>query len=128
MNHTAERWTAVPGYEGYYEVSDQGRVRSYRTRPRSSQKVTTQPRLLKLVNGTYLSVVLCGDEGRRTWTVHRLVALAFLGPCPDGMETRHLNGDAHDCRLSNLTYGTHLENVRDTERHGTAWYLKRKVA
>lgn len=50
--------------------------------------------------------------------VHHLVAEAFLGPRPPGLEVRHLNGDMLDNRLANLTYGTSAENKVDTVRHG----------
>jgi hypothetical protein len=117
----AEIWRPVPGYEDYYEVSDLGRVRSWRMPPRSRVKIAQAPRVLKRNPGRYFTVVLCGDEGRRTWAVHQLVALAFFGPRPVGQEVRHLNGDATDCRVVNLVYGTHQENVRDAFQHGVMW-------
>ena len=51
--------------------------------------------------------------------VHRIVMAAFVGPRPPGKEVRHLNGDGSDNRISNLRYGTHAENMRDMEAHGT---------
>jgi hypothetical protein len=50
--------------------------------------------------------------------VHVLVAAAFLGPCPDGQEVRHLDGDKLNNCLDNLIYGTRSENNLDTVRHG----------
>ena len=49
---------------------------------------------------------------------HRLIAEAFHGPCPEGMQCRHLNGDAWDNRPGNLRWGTSSENSYDTVRHG----------
>jgi DNA-binding transcriptional regulator YiaG len=49
--------------------------------------------------------------------VHRLVMLAFVGPCPAGHEVRHINGDPSDNRLVNLRYGTRSENQKDRARH-----------
>ena len=54
----------------------------------------------------------------RTHFAHRLVARAFLGPCPDGMEVLHRDGDGSNARLSNLRYGTHADNGADMVRHG----------
>jgi hypothetical protein len=51
---------------------------------------------------------------------HRLVCEAFHGPCPDGQETRHRDGDRLNNSATNLEWGTRSENMRDKERHGTA--------
>jgi hypothetical protein len=59
-------------------------------------------------------------EGRgRTLAVHVIVLTAFAGPKGTGQECRHLNGDPKDPRLSNLCWGTPLENTEDRQRHGT---------
>jgi hypothetical protein len=55
---------------------------------------------------------------RRSRQVHRLVLEAFVGPCPPGLECRHLNGRPDDNRLENLAWGTRLENVADSLEHG----------
>ena len=52
--------------------------------------------------------------------VHRLVAWAFLGPRPEGMQIRHLDGDKMNNRVDNLAYGTATENNRDKIDHGTS--------
>jgi len=52
--------------------------------------------------------------------IHRLLLEAFVGPCPNGCEALHINGDRIDNRLENLRWGTRLENVADMVRHGTA--------
>ena len=112
---------AVPGYDDY-EVSDHGNVRSYRGNRGRRDAV---PHLLRRVPGRYPTVALCRDGHRpRTWAVHQLVARAFLGAPPARHEVRHLNGNAEDCRLVNLVYGTSAENSADTVRHGTAWFLR----
>lgn len=59
------------------------------------------------------------DDGtRRTRYLHHLILEAFVGPCPPGMERRHLDGDPADNRPDNLAWGARLENVRDQQRHG----------
>lgn len=112
----AERWLAVPGYEGRYEISDHGRVRSllaWRGRP--------GPRIINPTCDThgYPTVSLYRDGERTTIGVHRLVLEAFVGPRPDELLTRHLDGDPSNNRLDNLTYGTSTENHVDQVRHGT---------
>lgn len=121
---TPERWLPVPGYEGYYEVSDYGRVRSLEREVYSRQWGN-----YRRVPGRYLSlgdkgrgyraVNMCREGKQRSAMVHRLVTSAFVGPCPAGMEVCHKNGDPSDNRLANLRYGTSSENKRDSVRHGT---------
>jgi hypothetical protein len=61
--------------------------------------------------------VTIGLNNRRY--VHRLVLEAFVGPCPEGMECRHKDGDPGNNRLDNLCWGTPRENYEDAVRHGT---------
>ena len=105
-------WRQVPGYPAY-EVSSDGRVRRggrvlRATRSRYGHSKVT------LYNGTPH-----GKSGRgRRMRVHRLVALAFIGPPPfDGAIVRHRNGHAHDDRAVNLAWGTHEENTQDRVHH-----------
>ena len=51
--------------------------------------------------------------------IHRLVLESFVGPCPEGMECRHLNGNPADNKLGNLKWGTQIENMADRTKHGT---------
>lgn len=107
-----ERWTQVPGWEDLYLVSDRGRVFSVR-----------KFRVLKTPpdgNG-YPQVNLCRPGENRHTTVHEIEMEAFAGPCPDGQETRHLNGIKTDLRWpENLAYGTKPENQADRIEHGTS--------
>lgn len=116
-------WLPVPGWEGNYEVSDEGDVRSLDrvvTLP-NGQKRSYKGKLLKpTVNRLgYPMVVLSRPGEQRTMKVHRLVLTAFVGPCPDGMEACHNNGDRGDARLENLRWDTHSNNQYDRRRHGT---------
>lgn len=113
-----EEWRAVTGYEGFYEVSDLGRVRSLDRAVRSRGGFRlTRGCLLKPQKHSrgYAQVGL----GRRTALVHRLVLDAFRGPCPDGMEGCHNNGVRTDNRLDNLRYDTPVSNAQDRRVHGT---------
>ena len=109
MNKQNEIWLPVPGFPGY-DVSNQGRVRSYRQ--------STSPRLL--VNSLGKRGYYLANLYGRNMSVHRLVLLAFVGRCPDGMETRHLNGICTDNRLENLKWGTRKENCADKVLHKTS--------
>ncbi|AGS82245.1 HNH endonuclease [Mycobacterium phage Bobi] len=120
-----EIWLPVPGYEGHYEVSDLGRVRSL-TRPVSNgrgglRRVTGRVFARKLNRYGYPCVCLRKNGLRKDFTVHCLVLAAFVGPRPKGMVARHLNADRSDARLSNLCYGTHSENNYDRVRDGHDW-------
>ncbi|SHJ57885.1 NUMOD4 motif-containing protein [Nocardiopsis flavescens] len=108
-----EVWKPVVGFPGY-EVSDRGRVRSFKRDPEGE--------LLKLHPGGrgYLQLVLRRDGRSHSRLVHRVVLEAFAGPCPPGQETRHLNGDRFDNRRANLAWGTPAENRADAIRHGTS--------
>jgi hypothetical protein len=117
-----EVWKNVPGYEGYYQVSDQGRVKSLpRIVPmRDGRKYTVSEKYLKQkMTGRYLTVVLCKSGVEETRLVHQLVLLGHVGPCPDGMECRHYDGKCTNNCLTNLRWGTRKENAADRERHGT---------
>lgn len=106
-----ERWLPVVGYEELYEVSDGSRVRSVRDR---SRMMTITYR-----DHGYADVGLNRHGKQVNRKVHRLMLEAFVGPCPPGMVTRHLNGNPRDNRLENLCWGTYSENTYDTIRHGT---------
>lgn len=120
-----ENWMPIPGYEGDYEVSDLGRVRSLprRVMRRNGASCHVAGRVMstKATNRKgYVVVNLRRPGTAKTHLVHRLVLAAFVGPSPEGMETRHLNGDPCDNRLPNLAYGTPVENATDKTRHGTS--------
>lgn len=113
-----EEWRAVVGYEGQYEVSNLGRVRSLdrtaKIRGGSFRAVKGQE--LKPLNHScgYLAVSL-GHRNQKL--IHVLVAEAFLGPRPGGSDVRHLDGDPRNNWVSNLSYGTRSENMRDVARY-----------
>ena len=116
-----EQWKPVPGYEGIYEVSSEGRVRSLPRRGVRGGLMTTRPGK----RGGYLVVALTRDGRTSTKAVHVLVAAAFLGPRPPGMQVRHREGNPLDARLVNLAYGTPAENAADKVAHGTNHQLNK---
>lgn len=116
-----ETWKAIPGYEGKYEVSDQGRVRSLRYVNATVDKPRETPLILKGARHShgYPMVGLYKDAKQRQDVVHRLVLEAFVGPCPEGHECAHLDGDPSNPALENLAWVTRQENMDHMLQHGT---------
>lgn len=117
---TPETWKTIPGFSADYEVSDLGRVRSYRAH--GGKRRLSEPHLLstRLSPNGYLRVGLQVASGKQeVVTVHSLVAAAFLGPRPEGQQVAHGDGDRANARLSNLRYATPVENANDKHVHGT---------
>ena len=119
----AEQWRAIPGYEGRYEVSDQGRVRSVdRVVVASNGAVRRLPgRMLKAYKQRYwlVSLAATADHPPRHPRVHVLVLSAFVGPRPEGQMGRHLDDDVDNNALPNLAWGTNSDNMLDAVRNGT---------
>ena len=101
-----------------YEVSDHGRVRSFLQSGGGRTKIPLVKKATVTHKG-YLQVTLCGRGSCRSVAVHLLVLTAFVGRCPYGKQTRHLNGNHEDARLKNLGWGTAKENSADRIAHGT---------
>lgn len=111
----SERWLPMPDYEGLYEVSDLGRVRSLHARFAS-------PRPVKVLIGTdgYLVVMLSKDGKRTPKRLHRLVCRAFHGESgPLKVEAAHLDGNRQNPRADNLKWATKVENHFHKRLHGT---------
>lgn len=119
---TAEQWRPVVGWEGAYEVSDLGRVRSLDryVRNKHGYRITRGCMLKPQPNSRgYLFVWLGGHRTGSPRTIHRLVLEAFVGLRPTGMVCRHGPGGALDNRLVNLCWGTREENKADELRDQT---------
>ena len=120
-----EIWREVPNYAGWYECSDLGRVRSWRTPGNNGlgeQPRALYPKVMKQgrTRGDYLFITL-SDSGR-LWNVrmNRLVLLTFEGePSDSDMHACHRDGDRQNNALDNLYWGTVEENEADKVRHGT---------
>jgi hypothetical protein len=116
-----ENWLDVVGYEGIYQVSDLGNVRSvarYTTNRITGVRYwrKAKPRKTELGRNGYVRVIFRREGTTKNKSVHRLVAEAFIGT--DDRDVCHNNGQRHDNRLTNLRYGTHLENMADRTKHG----------
>lgn len=121
-----EIWRDIPGYEGRYQASNLGRIRSLdqivRCGAGGKGIRLIQGRVLRPAgqqSDPHLRVTL----GKRApgALVHVLVAQTFLGPRPDGCDVRHLDGDPLNNRADNLAYGTRTENILDVYRTGRPW-------
>lgn len=121
-----ERWLPIVTYEGYYEVSDLGGVRSV------DRTVRRIDGVVQTIKGALLSP-MTDNDGRRVISlyknnkrtarkVHQLVLEAFVGPRPDGMEGCHNNGNPSDNRVENLRWDTPSNNSLDKQLHGTDYY------
>ena len=118
-----EQWKPVNGYEGIYEVSSHGRVRSLdRTVTYSGGRVRRykgKVRRTPLNQNGYPRVNLSRQGKDQTRYVHSLVAETFIGSRPEGMEVCHNDGDSTNNHLDNLRYDTSSDNELDKVRHGT---------
>jgi len=126
-----ERWLPVPDFPGY-EVSDLGRLRSFWRRDGKKGKgggagakavLTDSPQSIHkpgLNHNGYLQVSLRKNGKPYSRRIHRLVLLTFRGPCPPGMESRHLDGIQTRNYLTNLVWGTKKENGADKISHGNS--------
>lgn len=102
--HSNETWRPVLGYEGLYSVSDFGAVRREKPRQRPVALVTNRD--------GYKIVTLWRDGRGRCFQVHRIVAAAFIGPCPRRHQVNHIDGVKTHNGLANLEYVTARQNNR----------------
>lgn len=115
---TDEIWKAVVGYEGRYEVSNMGHARSipHRVRLVVRGKETTRLSLGRVLkpgrSSRYGHVTVAIGKGNSR-PVHQLVAEAFIGPRPVGMDVAHTDGDGGNNDVKNLRYATRSENNGD---------------
>lgn len=124
-----EIWKHIPGYEGEYQASTMGRIKSLKRKVRGRNPYTgdeilrTVPeRILRpgrYCKSGHLSVALRRNTAGQP--VHQLVMKTFVGPAPAGMEVLHKNGNPQDNRLENLHYGTRTQNILDVYHQGGRW-------
>jgi hypothetical protein len=108
VNNEKEIWKAVPGFEGIYEASNMGRIKSLNYRNTGKEQV------LKPMHRNcdkYLRICLC-RKGKRTYEyLHRLIALVFI-PNPHSLpEVNHIDTNPRNCKVSNLEWCTHEQNT-----------------
>jgi hypothetical protein len=101
---TKIEWAAIDEYPGYSICTDGSVIGP------SGKKLKP---IISKCGHQYIFI-----KRKKKW-VHRLVLQAFVSECPEGMETRHLDGNPENNNLENLKWGTRLENANDRRKHGT---------
>lgn len=122
MTLTQEHWVPIPNYEGYYEISNLGNIRSInRSIPTKSGYLKPEKERIitrRISNKGYLTVTLSKKGQSNTHHVHRLLALAFI-PNPDHKPIiNHKNGNKLDNSIENLEWATYSENALHAYRNG----------
>jgi len=117
-------WKDIPGYEGHYQASHDGRIKSVaRIVPHARHgSMILKERILRTPPDDrygYFRVCLSKNGVQSNRLVHQLVAATWIGPVPDGQEVCHGSNGVVDNSVSNLSYGTRLKNQRDRYRDGT---------
>ena len=121
----AEIWKAHPDFDGQYLVSTHGRVKTLartvikRTRSGGFASQKYRERLMSVTLYKGYGTVRMGGRAGKPRSIHRLVLETFVGPCPEGMEGCHNDGDSTNNWLSNLRWDTHFNNNQDRVKHGT---------
>lgn len=121
-----EVWKPIPGYEGFYEASDKGRVRSVeriivlKDKLGKDRPCVHKSRILKPCERTYIrsnikprkQVVLCVHPNKKSYDVHRIIASTFV-PNPNNYDTvNHIDGDQFNNTPSNLEWISKADNNR----------------
>ena len=107
-----ERWLPVSGYEGLYEVSDHGNVRSIKTGKVKSYTLNKEQKR------PFMG--LWKNNKIKIFKPHTLVLTAFVGPRPKGLECCHNDGNPWNNKLENLRWDTAQSNQQDRAKHGTS--------
>jgi len=107
-----EIWRPIINYEGLYEVSNYGKIKSFKY---------GKERILKSKRNKsgHLTIALHKNSTPHYFYIHRLVLETFIGPCPKGMESCHNDGNPSNNFIDNLRYDTKSNNQRDRIKHGT---------
>ena len=118
-----EEWKAVKGYEGLYEVSSKGRLKSLAREDRLGRQVKERILKASVAPDGYLKLNLYNEGVMKTHKIHQLVAIAFLNHTPNGMEALvdHDDNDPLNNRVENLQIITQRENC-SKDKKGTSKY------
>lgn len=123
MTKETEIWKDIKGYEGVYQVSNYGRVKSLQ-RYRVSKSGTNQnvnEKILKQSCGKthkYLNVTLAKNKKNKTFQIHRLVALYFIPNPLNKSQVNHIDGNKQNNCVDNLEWCTCKENIHHAWKNG----------
>jgi len=114
-----EIWKDIPGYEGIYQASNFGNVKSL------NYLRSKKERILKPSNNGYLFVNLCNKGKKITHTIHSIIAMTFDGHIPNGMNAviDHIDNDPLNNHSDNLRITTNRENTSKDRKGGTSKYV-----
>jgi hypothetical protein len=112
-----EIYKDIPNYQGLYQASNWGNIKSLIDKYGHKKEYILRPSS----NCYYYHVILCKNGKQKTHRIHRLILETFVGPCPPGMECRHLDCNSKNNRLDNLLWGTRSDNRKDSIKNGT-WF------
>lgn len=110
MDMLTETWKEIAGYNGLYQISTWGRIKSYKRSPNG--KILSY----KNSKGSYLRCNLSIGEHSTTMLIHRLVYITFVGNIPKGMDIDHIDGNKQNNHLDNLQCVSRKEHIRKTIR------------
>ncbi len=131
VNHT-ETWKDIKGYEGLYKVSNFGRIKSLARKltlklvgsrwGKSYVRIRTVQEIIRKQqeHRGHWMITLSENGKRKGFSTHRLVLDAFVGPCPEGMECCHNDGNGLNNHVDNLRWDTAKANGQDRIKHGTS--------
>lgn len=123
-----EKWQDFKGYEGYYQVSSFGQVRSVDRVVVGVDGKTYhyKGRILKQAKTSdgYKTVQLFKDNGLKTFKVHRMIALTFIPNPNNKPEVNHIDGNKSNNHISNLEWVTRSENLKHAVKHGLSSPVK----
>ncbi len=108
-----EIWRDIEGFEGIYQISSQGRVKSLKRIDNNNHPIKEKilkPNIDNREGKGYLGVRLCKNGKQKFFQIHRLVYETFVGKIPDDMQCNHINEKKDDNRLENLNLMTPKEN------------------